>query len=606
MSARGFFGRASTFIVCFLAVTTAAWAAPEVIYVNGKIVTVDDQFSIASGMAIEGDRFVAVGSSEQMLALADQATQVVDLGGKTVIPGLIDNHNHFIRGAYHWADLVRLDGVSTRAEALRLIQDHAATLDEDDWLLVLGGWNEEQFTDDPRGFTREELDQIAGNRPAFLQAQYSHAFVNTAFLNHIGADIGKPATDVPSNATIDEIFGPPLITLIERDANGVATSRLTGGMGMILQVSTVMPEQLSEVALQGVRAAQQHFNSLGLTTIYDPAGALATQHAIDAVEALHAEGGLSLRVFRTTQLGSLNSEAISRALELRALPDWLARTILGFVNDVESTSEAVDMIGDLPAAFTGDDFYDDLAIGEVLYVPMHDSMEHDDTEVSFTDHQVEEARNLLSEILAHGFSAQIHAVNPETLDAYLDIIEDLAMQYSVYPNQIAFTHAEGVNAELLRRIQALGVTLQIRSMQVLRSRNALEDAYGRQVVETPPLRTIQDSGVVWGLGTDGTKAAQINPMLTLYWAVTGRAINGDQILEQSQLLTREEALIAHTRSNAALVNRSNSLGQIRPGYLADFVVLNTDYLSVDEEEIRSIEADMTVVSGNVVYQRLGQ
>jgi len=590
-------------VVCLCYPFSVVFAAPDVVYVNGKVITVDDQFSIVGGFATRGDRFVAVGTSDEMMQLADAESRVVDLEGRTVIPGLIDDHNHFIRGSEHWAKIVRLDGVNSRVEALRRLKKHSEQLGQDEWLLVMGGWNEEQFADDPRGFTRSELDEIAGNRPAFLQVQYSHAYVNTALLNYLGIDVDQTDEDpVPANAALNRMFGPPLSELVARDEKGVATSRLNGGMGMVLQMSTVMPPVGPEAALEGARSAQRHYNALGLTTIYDPAGALASEDAVEAIEMLHRDNELTLRVFRTVQLSSVSEEKIAKALKLRPWPDWLTKVILGFVSDVESTSAAIDALDDLPMPTTGDDFYDKLAIGEVLYVPMHDSMDSHDLESVLTPDRLNEVRKLFTALLRRGLSVQIHAVNPETIDAYLDIVEDLSGQFPLYPNQISITHAEGLNEDLLRRIQSLGMTVQIRSMLVVRSRVGIEQEYGDKALEMPPLRMIQNSGVVWGLGTDGSKASQIEPMRTLYWAITGRGINGDQILNKDQLLSREEALIAHTKSNATLVNRANSLGQIRPGYLADFVVLDEDYLTADVDEIPSIAVEMTVVAGKVVYQ----
>ncbi len=594
----------SAAIVIASSSTTSALAAPDTIYTNAKVITADDQFSIANSFAIEGNRFTHVGTMEQVIALADEKTQVINLKGRTVIPGLIDNHNHFIRGAYHWDHSVRLDGISSRSEALQKLKKHAEKLDENEWLLVQGGWNEEQFTDDPRGFTREELDHISGNRPAFIQAQYSHAFVNTAFLKRIDANLQQtPGKKQPqANSAIDKLFGLPLSQLIERDEEGVATSKLSGGMGMVLQASTIIPAPSKETALAGVKAAQKDFNRLGLTTVYDPAGALATQFSVDAVEQLHQRDELSLRVFRTTQLSSLNTEIIERALQLRALPVWLSDLILGVIRDTESTSSAIEVASNLPALFTGDDFYDTLAIGEVLYIPMHDTLDSHITTETLSQHRLNQVKSLLAEILSRGLSAQIHAVNPQIIDAYLSILEELSTQYSLHPNQITLTHVEGVNNALLRRIQSLGIGVQIRSMSVVRSISGIEKAHGHKALTMPALRNIQDSGVTWGLGTDGTKASQINPMRTLYWAISGKAINGDQVLHKSQRLSREEALIAHTRSNAILLSKGNRLGQIRSGYLADFVVLDQDYLAVDIDEIPNINVDMTVVGGKTVYK----
>lgn len=603
MLTRGLIVFTTTLLTCL---STAAIAAPDKIYINGNIITADENFSIVNSLAIEGNKFTAVGNSTEIIPLSDKTTEIIDLQGRTVIPGLIDNHNHFIRGAYQWTNSVRLDGISSRTKALSVLERHAQQLDEDDWLLVLGGWNQEQFTDDPRGFTLEELDSIAGNRPAFIQAQYSHAFVNSAFLQLIDAPLqDRPKqSKKPSSSMIEKRFGPPLASLVERDENGKATSRLNGGMGMVLQVSTLMPSPESSRALESVKAAQQYYNALGITSVYDPGGALASQQASDAIEQLHQNNELSVRVFRTASLSSLSTDTINSALRLRNLPDWLENLILGLIRDTESTADSIQALQQLPPLQTGDDFYDHLAVGEVLYIPMHDSLDSHVTEESMTQHQRNEVEKLLATLLSLGISAQIHAVNTETIDAYLDILEEQSKSYPLKPNQITFTHAEGITEALLQRSHELGISLQIRSMPVVRSVQAIKETYGDDILSAPPLRTIQESGISWGLGTDGTKASQIEPMRTLYWATAGRAINGDQVLAPEQLLSREEALIAHTRSNAELVNRHHKLGQIKPDYLADFVILDTNYLEVDIQDIPSIEVLTTVVSGKTVYKKM--
>jgi predicted amidohydrolase YtcJ len=593
-------------IVVFSTTSTAAFASPDVVYVNGKVLTVDDQFSIAGGFAIESGRFAAVGDSAGIQKLADGKTKVVDLGGRTVIPGLIDNHNHFIRGAQHWGTAARLDGIRSRAAALEKLKAHAAGLGASEWLLVLGGWNEEQFADDPRGFTRAELDGITGNRPAFLQAQYSHAFVNTAFLEHIGAlNDGEDGeeTGQGGDSRLNAIFGPPLPLLVERDESGVPASRLAGGMGMVLQTTaTAIPELSPEQLIEGVKQAQRHYNALGLTTAYDPAGALATERAYQAVEAVHDSGDLTLRVFCAVPTQPLDPQSLKGMLSvMRRLPPWLSNLALRMFNDPTDVDDTIGVIRDLPPMFTGDDFYDTLAIGEPLYLPMHDSMDSFSEGVDITEKDRVQVRAVLAEILKRGIPVQPHAVHADTLELYIKAAEELSQEFTLYPNQITFTHAEGVTRDQLRRLQSLGIGLQIRSMQVVRSRDSIAREYTPRALRTPPMRDIQDSGVAWGLGTDGTKAAQIRPMWTLYWAVTGRAINGDQVLDAEQLLSREEALIAHTRGNAPLVFRGHSLGQIRPGFLADFVILDADYLSVDVEEVPKIQPVQTVVGGRVVF-----
>ena len=125
--------------------------------------------------------------------------------------------------------------------------------------------------------------------------------------------------------------------------------------------------------------------------------------------------------------------------------------------------------------------------------------------------------------------------------------------------------------------------------------------FGRAALDMAPLQTLQASGVVWGLGSDGSRANQILPFQTLSWAVTGRMVGGETVLRQP--ISRENALIAHTRSNARLVFQEKHLGSIEVGKLADLVVLDRDYLTVPADQIKDITSVMTIVNGRIAYTR---
>ena len=187
---------------------TARAQNADTILVNGKIVTVDDRFTIAEALAVRGGRVVAVGTSADIDKLKGPQTHVMDLGGRTVIPGLIDNHAHWIRAAEH--DELRFDGVTLRQQALKLLTERVSASKPGEWIAVLGGWSEEQFTDDPRGFPKDELDRIAPNNPVVLQAVYIHSYLNSAAL--VAAKIDGNTPD-------------PRGGKIEKDASGKPTGR---------------------------------------------------------------------------------------------------------------------------------------------------------------------------------------------------------------------------------------------------------------------------------------------------------------------------------------------------------------------------------------------
>src|SRR5712671_2048142 len=169
--------RALALALLWLAPVASAAQSADTILVNGKIVTVDDRFTIAEALAVRGGRVVAVGTTADIEKLKGPQTRVIDLAQRTVIPGLIDNHSHWVRAAEH--DELRFDGVTSRQQAMRMLAERVRASKPGEWIVVLGGWSEEQFTDDPRGFPLDELDRIAPSNPVAIQAVYNHTYLNS-------------------------------------------------------------------------------------------------------------------------------------------------------------------------------------------------------------------------------------------------------------------------------------------------------------------------------------------------------------------------------------------------------------------------------------------
>lgn len=544
---------------------SSAQETPDRIFINGKIVTVDDYFSIQEAVAVLGERFLATGSSEEMLALADASTIVTDLGGRTVIPGLIDNHNHVIRATEYWPNEARLDGITSRAEALAILRAKADALPDGVWLMSLGGWSEAQFLDSQEDFTLAELDALAGDRPVFIQALYSHAYVNTSWFEAMG---------IPLSATVGEqAAAEGLAARVVRDGNGRATGRLNGGFPMVEEALVGFPPVSPEAQVEAVKTAFSHLNSIGLTAVYDPAGVGIRREGYARIREIAADGELTLRVYHT-------------------LGGSMPRT----------PQDAQDLIAEIEASkpFQGDDLVDLIAVGEIYYAPFHwdgttEAMDPGEEDIHW-------AREILLASARGGWSVQTHAVQPATIDHLLDLVEEVNAVHPVRPLRWTITHADNITAEQLERVRRLGMNVQLRSNPVMGDRGPVFAHFGDAAYHMPPLRTAQESGVSYGLGTDGTKAAQINPFVTLWWAISGKALNGDVI--QHQTLSREEALIATTRANAHLMFMEHDIGAIKPGLLADMVVLDRDYLTVPEDEIKEIRPVATLVGGRIVYGEL--
>jgi predicted amidohydrolase YtcJ len=172
---------------------------------NGKIITVDQQFRISQAIAIKGQRILQVGKNSEIELLKGPQTEVIDLKKKTVIPGLIDNHAHFIRAPEH--DELRFDGITKRQDAIRMLTQRVNAAKPGEWIVTLGGWSEDQFIDDQRGFTKAELDRIAPNNPVVIQAIYLRSYLNTAAMKAIPID--ATTQDPPGGRIIKGSDGLP-------------------------------------------------------------------------------------------------------------------------------------------------------------------------------------------------------------------------------------------------------------------------------------------------------------------------------------------------------------------------------------------------------------
>jgi predicted amidohydrolase YtcJ len=170
----------------------AAGIAADLVFSNGKIVTVDERFTIAQAVAVKGDRIVAVGTTQEVARLAGPNTRTIDLRGRTAIPGLIDNHLHLLRAGNTWELELRWDGVYSRKQAIEMLRARAKAVGPGAWVFNIGGWATAQFTDDRKPFTREELDAIAPDNPVALQESYYQVFLNSRALKEFGIEAGKP------------------------------------------------------------------------------------------------------------------------------------------------------------------------------------------------------------------------------------------------------------------------------------------------------------------------------------------------------------------------------------------------------------------------------
>jgi predicted amidohydrolase YtcJ len=502
---------------------------PDLILTNGKIITVDERFTIAQAVAVRGDQFVAVGTNQEITRLAGPATQRIDLRGRSVIPGLIDNHMHLLRYATTWKYEVRWDGIETRKAALDLLRARTRTVKPGEWIYNLGGWALEQFSDNASPFTREELDRVAPDNPVFLQASYFEAFLNTLAMQRM-------AVNSPTGHVDEEGFR----ALVNKLPTAEGADLDASSLGMIADL-----------------------NRSGLTA-FGSAGCDGDQ--LQRYRQWADQGRLNMRVYCITAPGGGGGvdQLLPRIAQMKL--------------------------------FQGDKWIDHHTYGEGVYGALSDPMfRHRD---STKPEDLAQWRRIVTEIAKAGLPLHVHTNFTETIDAFLDQIEAVDKEYPVRNLRWVLAHFNQPTVAQLERMKKLGMYAAVHPWAVINGGINLRQ-FGDAAYDMAPLATIQASGITWGFGSDGSRANQILPFETLGWAVTGKMVGGKTVLRQP--ISREDALIAHTRKNAYLVFQENNLGSIQPGKLADMVVLDRDYLTIPVDQIKDIKAIMTMIGGRIAY-----
>src|SRR5258705_5379518 len=443
------------------AVVRGQQAGVDTILTNGKIITVDDRFSIAQAVAVRGDRIVAVGTNQQINALAGPNTKRIDLGGKAVIPGLIDAHAHLTRAAETWAIEARFDDVDSRKQALEIVRAKAQSLRAGEWVFNLGGWSYDQFGDNPTPLTRAELDQAAPNNPVYLQFSRCCAFLNTRGVDAMGlAGINEP--------------------WVERDAAGKPTGRINDPG--LAQIASKLPKPPKESLPANATALLRDLNRAGLTTA-GISGCLP--EATEFYRGLARKGELTFRFMCMVSVPGTP----------------------GTVQELPRTTAQIAQI----KLFQGDSYIDDVMYGETLGYSDNMLQPH----VSYTAEQATIWRTLATEVAKAGLPLQQHATISESFPFFLDQIEAINKQYPIKNLRWALCHLDQISANDLERMKKLGMWAAVRAIPPVMGA-AFNRAHGDRSYEMPPLRMIQDSGIKSGFHTDTTEVNQYKPFTTLW------------------------------------------------------------------------------------------
>ncbi len=531
----------------------------DVIVQNGRIATQDERRSIVQAVAVREGRVLAAGRVEDMQPFRGERTRIIDVKGRTVIPGLNDSHIHPIRGGLNYNMELRWDGVPSLADALRMLKEQAQRTPAPQWVRVVGGWSEFQFKE-RRLPTLDEINAAAPDTPVFILHLYAQAMLNKAALRAVGYD--KTTPDPPGG-------------VIERDKQGNPTGLLIAKPNALILYSTLSkgPKLGFEDQLNSSRHFMRELNRLGVTSVVDAGGGFQNYpDDYKVIEQLHREGQLSLRI-------AYNLFTQKPKAELADFQNWAKQVKPG----------------------QGDDYYRHNGAGEMLVYTAADFEDFLEPRPEMAATMEAELKQVVSFLARNKWPFRLHATYDQTITRALDVYEQVNKEAPLNGLHWFFDHAETISDRNIERIKALGGGIAIQHRMAYQGEYFLNRYGAQQTKRTPPIKRMLELGVPVGAGTDATRVASYNPWVSLYWLVTGRTVGGAQMYDESNRLDRMEALRLWTVGSSWFSTEDGKKGALVPGQLADLSVLSADYFNVPEEQIKSIESVLTMVGGTVVY-----
>ena len=524
---------------------------------NGKIVTVDREFSIKEAVAIKNGRFIAVGSDRDVRPFMGSGTRVIDLGGRTVVPGLIDSHIHATVAGLSWDAELHWERTRTLTDGVGQIAARAKSTPAGSWIVVGGGWVPTQFGE--RRFpTRAELDAIAPSHPVYVQYLRQGALLNSAALKTLGITAKSPD---PSGGKF------------ERNPN---TGELTGwlqGVAAWEYAYNKIPNLPLDRMRQSLRNCFRELNRLGVTSAAD----------IQTSGVTFAHRRLLMDMARTGELSV-------------RLSFYLAPNEPG--DQLEQLKRTAAEVGGLTR---GDMFRFAGFAGNLIAGIGDDDSLSNTKDVTISVDAKEKFRQIARYSAETGQRLHLDAGQNHTARQLLDVLEAVHAATPFAPQQIVFAHLEDAAPETISRIKNLGAGIAVQDRLVLTGERYAELSGLAKARNAPPLRAMIAAGVPLGGGTDGFLASNYSPMLSLWWLVTGKTVAGSAIRDKNQNITRAEALRMYTIGSAALTGEERRKGSIEVDKFADLAVLNADYLNVPEDQIRSLESLLTMVGGRIVH-----
>jgi predicted amidohydrolase YtcJ len=522
----------------------------DTVLVNGKVITLDGRSSVAPGIAIHDGRILETGTNEDVRKRADAHTKVIDLGGRTVIPGLMDSHIHALRAGLTYSVELSWIGVPSLAKGLDLIREAARTTKPDQWIKIGGGWTELQFAE-KRGPTVAELAAAAPDRPVYVQRLYNTAWITPAGIKLMNL---TPATEIPGGTA-------------EKDAGGNLTGVFTGVNRTFNFFTAKIPGPGIQDQYAGTKKYFRELNRLGMTAINDFAGGGMLPEHFNAVQQLWQKGEQTLRVIFHISGDSLAEyKALTAFTPMSFGDDWLKFRGIG-----ESLTRGI---------------YDGSTVG----LP-YDPSDKDRAEFCAVAKWAAE----------QDLNVHQHAASDKAASLILDCFEEVNKVLPIQGLRWQIAHLENVSEATLRRMKALNVGWAVQD-RLLYAGPIVAKVLGPEGSRrAPPIATALKMGLHVAAGTDSDQVAPYNPFVSLRWLLDGKMIDGTPMRGPEESPSREEALRMYSLNSAWFTFDEDIRGSLEPGKYADLAVLSEDYMTVPVEKIGELTSLLTMIGGKAVY-----
>jgi predicted amidohydrolase YtcJ len=548
-------------LLCALPLFAQSHPTADLIITKAKVWTVDKSNPTAQAVALLGDRIVAVGSNSDVDNWRGPNTRVIDAEGKLLLPGFNDAHVHFVNGGLA-LDAVQLNDATSPEEFARRIGERAKQTPKGEWIMG-GDWDETKWT--PAKLpTKELIDPVAPETPVFVSRYDGHmSLANSIALRLAGVTAKTP--DPPGG-------------VIVRDAQGNPTGALKDA-AMDL-VNKVIPPLSHDQRMKAVKRALAHAASLGVTSVQhmDP-----DYEDIGAYSELLEKGGLTTRIYAApliTQVDDQTKIGIRHAFGGPFL-----------------------RIGALKAFADGS-----LGSATAYFFQPFDDQPNNHGILSDEMHPVSLMRDRMMKADAAGLQLCTHAIGDQAISMFLDIYSEITQAHGEADRRFRIEHAQHMAAKDFDRFARLHVIASVQPFHAIDDGRWAEGRIGHdRASRTYAFRTFLNHGVRLALGTDWD-VAPLNPMLTVYAAVTRATLDGKNPSGwfPEQKLTVPETVEAYTMGSAYAEFQENEKGSITAGKLADMVLLSDDIFSVPPEKIRDVKVVKTIVGGKIVWDAVEQ